>query len=123
MIYKVLCIFFIGANPFGVIAFEIILNGAATFNHSNVNISSVIDHKLRWLIVTPDMHRIHHSSMPAETDCNYGFSLSFWDKLFKTYTPEPKLSHTTLSIGLEPYRQQSDLGFMSLLLLPFKKIR
>jgi sterol desaturase/sphingolipid hydroxylase (fatty acid hydroxylase superfamily) len=123
MIYKVLCIFFIGANPFGVIAFEIILNGAATFNHSNVNISSVIDHKLRWLIVTPDMHRIHHSSMPAETDCNYGFSLSFWDKLFKTYTAEPKLSQTTLSIGLEPYRQQSDLGFMSLLLLPFKRIR
>jgi sterol desaturase/sphingolipid hydroxylase (fatty acid hydroxylase superfamily) len=69
------------------------------------------------------MHRTHHSSIPLEIDSNYGFSLSCWDKLFKTYTAEPKLSQTTLSIGLEPYRQQSDLGFMSLLLLPFKKIR
>ena len=123
MIYKVICIYLIGANPLGVIAFEIILNGAATFNHSNVNISSVIDNKLRWLIVTPDMHRIHHSSIPVEIDSNYGFSLSCWDKLFKTYTAEPKLSQTNLTIGLEYYRQQSDLGFMSLLLLPFKKLR
>ena len=123
MIYKVICIYLIGANPLGVIAFEIILNGAATFNHSNVNISSVIDNKLRWLIVTPDMHRIHHSSIPVEIDSNFGFSLSCWDKLFKTYTAEPKLSQTNLSIGLESYRQQSELGFISLLLLPFKKFR
>ena len=73
MMYKVLCIYLIGANPLAVIAFEIILNGAATFNHSNINIPQALDKKLRWLIITPDMHRIHHSTIPAETDSNYGF--------------------------------------------------
>jgi sterol desaturase/sphingolipid hydroxylase (fatty acid hydroxylase superfamily) len=123
MLYKVLCIVLIGANPWAVIAFEIILNGAATFNHSNVNIPSAIDKKLRWLIITPDMHRIHHSTIPAETDSNYGFSISCWDRLCRTYVAEPQQSQTAMAIGLKPFRQQDELGFIQLLLLPFKALR
>ena len=123
MLYKVLCIYLIGANPWAVIAFEIILNGAATFNHSNIDIPPAIDNKLRWLIITPDMHRIHHSTLPAETDSNYGFSISCWDRLCKTYIAEPRQSQTTMTIGLAPFRQQTELGFVQLLLLPFRKLR
>jgi sterol desaturase/sphingolipid hydroxylase (fatty acid hydroxylase superfamily) len=123
MLYKALCIYLIGANPSAVIAFEIILNGAATFNHSNINIPPAIDKKLRWLIITPDMHRIHHSTFPTETDSNYGFSISCWDRLCKTYIAEPRQSQTVMAIGLRPFRRQDELGFMRLLLLPFKALR
>ncbi len=123
MAYKVLCILLIGANPLAVVAFEVILNGAATFNHSNINIPEALDKKLRWLLITPDMHRIHHSTIPDETDSNYGFSISCWDRLFKTYKEEPRLSQTTMDIGLSSFRESADLGFMQLILLPFKKLR
>lgn len=123
MLYKVLCIYLIGADPWAVIAFEIILNGAATFNHSNINIPPAIDPRLRWLIITPDMHRIHHSALPFETDSNYGFSLSCWDRLCNTYVVEPKQSQTTMAIGLKPFREPDELGFMALLLLPFRALR
>ena len=123
MLYKVLCIFLIGANPLAVVAFEIILNGAATFNHSNINIPEALDKKLRWLLITPDMHRIHHSAIPDETDSNYGFSISCWDRLFKTYKAEPRLSQTAMDIGLSSFREATELGFVPLLRLPFKKLR
>lgn len=123
MLYKVLCIGLIGADPASVIAFEIILNGAATFNHSNVNIPPALDKKLRLLIITPDMHRIHHSTVPAETDSNYGFSISCWDRLCRTYTTDPETEQTAMAIGLRPFREQKDLGFLQLLLLPFKALR
>jgi sterol desaturase/sphingolipid hydroxylase (fatty acid hydroxylase superfamily) len=123
MVYKVLCIGLIGANPWAVVAFEIILNGAATFNHGNVNIPAWLDKKLRRLIITPDMHRIHHSTRPEETDSNYGFSISCWDRLCKTYKAEPQHPQTTLEIGLTPFRQQQELGFTQLLLLPFSALR
>lgn len=123
MLYKVLCIALIGANPWAVIAFEIILNGAATFNHSNINIPMAIDKKLRWLIITPDMHRIHHSIIPAETDSNYGFSISCWDRLCRTYIAESQQPQTTMAIGLKSFRELYELGFMQLLLLPFEALR
>lgn len=123
MFYKVAWIYLIGAHPMSVIAFEIILNGAATFNHSNVNIPPAIDKKLRWLLITPDMHRVHHSTIPTETDSNYGFSISWWDRLCKTYTPDPKYGHTNMPIGLNAYRSQKDLSFTRLLLLPFKPLK
>ncbi|MDD5460475.1 MAG: sterol desaturase family protein [Methylococcales bacterium] len=123
MIYKSACIYLIGANPSAVIAFEIILNGAATFNHSNINIPPALDKKLRWLLITPDMHRIHHSTFRAETDSNYGFSISCWDRLCRTYTAEPRRFQTLMPIGLSSFRQQDELGFMPLLLLPFKVLR
>jgi sterol desaturase/sphingolipid hydroxylase (fatty acid hydroxylase superfamily) len=123
MLYKVLCIYLIGADPWAVILFEIILNAAATFNHSNINIPLILDKKLRWLMVTPDMHRIHHSTIKSETDSNYGFSLSCWDRLCKTYLANPNQSQITMSIGLTPFRHQHELGLVSLLLLPFKSLR
>lgn len=123
MIYKVLCVYLIGADPGAVIAFEIILNGAATFNHGNVNIPPAFDKILRLLIITPDMHRIHHSTLRAETDSNYGFSISCWDRLCKTYIAEPKQSQIAMDIGLKPFRRQKDLGFWQLLLMPFKALR
>lgn len=123
MLYKAVCIVLIGGNPEAIIAFEIILNAAATFNHSNVRIPERCDKILRWLIITPDMHRIHHSAEPAETDSNYGFSLSWWDRLCRTYTAEPKQPQTTMSIGLKAFRKQTELGFLQCLLIPFKTNR
>jgi len=123
LLYKVVCIVLIGADPIAVIAFEVILNGAATFNHSNVYIKPEWDKKLRWLLITPDMHRIHHSTMPTETDSNYGFSISIWDRLCRTYTVEAKKSQIDMEIGLSEFRQPEELGFKALLLLPFKKLR
>jgi sterol desaturase/sphingolipid hydroxylase (fatty acid hydroxylase superfamily) len=123
MIYKVLWIVLIGATPWAVIAFEILLNGAATFNHSNINIPTEIDKKLRWMVITPDMHRIHHSSIPVETDSNYGFSFSFWDRLCNTYTDKPRQPQASMDIGLTPFRDVRELGFVELLLLPFKALR
>jgi sterol desaturase/sphingolipid hydroxylase (fatty acid hydroxylase superfamily) len=119
MLYKTACIILIGGNPEAIIAFEIILNAAATFNHSNIKIPARADKILRWLIITPDAHCIHHSVESAETDSNYGFSISCWDRLFKTYTAEPKHPQTTMAIGLNTYRNQDDLGFRDLLLIPF----
>ena len=120
MLYKAVCIVLIGGNPSAIIIFEIILNGAATFNHSNVMIPEKADKILRWLVVTPDMHRIHHSAEMIERDSNYGFSISWWDKLCKTYTANPKQSQTAMTIGLNTFRTQDELGFKQLLLIPFK---
>jgi sterol desaturase/sphingolipid hydroxylase (fatty acid hydroxylase superfamily) len=123
MIYKVFLIVLIGATPWAVIAFEMLLNGAATFNHSNINIPPEIDKKLRRLVITPDMHRIHHSTNPVETDSNYGFSFSFWDRLCHTYTDEPRQPQTAMDIGLTPFRDVRELGFIELMQIPFKTLR
>ncbi|MGR9086546.1 MAG: sterol desaturase family protein [Gammaproteobacteria bacterium] len=123
MIYKVFCAVLIGADAGAVIAFEIILNGAATFNHGNVYIAPALDKALRRFVITPDMHRIHHSTIPEETDSNYGFSLSCWDRWLKTYKAEPSGSQTAMKIGLKPFRDPDELGFWSLLRLPFETLR
>lgn len=123
MLYKTLWIVALGAHPMAVIAFEISLNGAATFNHSNIALPAWLDSKLRWLLITPDMHRIHHSTEPAETDSNYGFSISWWDRLCKTYRAESQNPQTTMAIGLKPYRQQASVSFGRLLLMPFKALQ
>jgi sterol desaturase/sphingolipid hydroxylase (fatty acid hydroxylase superfamily) len=120
MLYKALVIVLIGAHPAGVIAFEIILNAAATFNHSNINLPEAIESKLRWLLITPDLHRIHHSTERAEQDSNFGFSVSWWDRLCRTYTRQAKLPQTDMLIGLPNLRIQDELSFTQLLLLPFK---
>lgn len=119
MLYKATCIVLIGGHSGAIIAFEIILNGTATFNHSNVYIAKSTDRILRWFIVTPDMHRIHHSVEAVETNSNYGFSVSWWDRLCKTYIAEPRQGQITMSIGLKPYRKQSELSFLQCLQIPF----
>lgn len=121
MLYKAGIIMVIGAHPGAVVAFEIILNAAATFNHSNVDIPEALDKKLRWLLVTPDMHRIHHSAYPVETNSNYGFSVSWWDKLFKTYTAQAKQPQAEITVGLSAYRKQAGLRFNQLMLMPFEQ--
>jgi sterol desaturase/sphingolipid hydroxylase (fatty acid hydroxylase superfamily) len=123
MLYKMICVFIIGANPTAVVIFEVILNAAATFNHSNVYIPSALEQKLRYFLVTPDMHRIHHSVVPKETDSNYGFSISCWDRLFKTYIAEPQSPQTQMAIGLAGFRHAQELSFFQLLLLPFQKMK
>ena len=120
LVIKVAVIYALGADPVAVIAFEILLNGTATFNHSNVRIPVAFDRTLRWLIVTPDMHRIHHSCVQSEMDSNYGFSVSWWDRLFKTYTAEPQKPQTEFDIGLNSFRKPDQVGFLQMLILPFK---
>lgn len=120
MAYKIFCIVLMGAEPLAVIVFEILLNGAATFNHSNINIPLKIDQYLRWVLITPDTHRIHHSTVQKERDSNYGFSISLWDRLFKTYLAEPENTQITLEIGLTQYRNPEEISFMKLLSMPFK---
>ncbi len=118
--YKVACIYLMGASPVAVIAFEIILNATATFNHSNINLPVKLDALLRWFVITPDTHRIHHSVIRSETDSNYGFSISLWDRLFKTYRAESEKGQLKLDIGLPEYRNQPEVGFVQCLLLPFR---
>lgn len=123
MAYKVVLVVAIGAPPLAVVVFEIILNGCALFNHGNVSFPAGIERVVRLFLVTPDMHRIHHSARQAETDTNYGFSLSCWDRLFRTYCPKPQQAQTEMVIGLQGFRQPDELGFFQLLAMPFRPLR
>lgn len=108
----------LGAVPWVVVAFEILLNASSVFNHSNVTFPQRVDTWLRRFIVTPDMHRIHHSTRGEETNSNFGFSFSWWDRLCGTYSTQPALGHLQMDIGLSDYRTLFTLG--QLLLLPFQ---
>ena len=120
MAYKVGLIYLIGADPATVIAFEIILNGCAMFNHGNVAIPPSVDKVLRWFIITPDMHRIHHSTIRSETDSNYGFSIPCWDRLCRTYTDQPQQPQTKMDLGQTAFRDVSELGWLKLIGQPFR---
>lgn len=122
MLYKVVLVVLLGVAPATVIAFEVILNGCALFNHGNVGLAWC-ERWLRAVLVTPDMHRIHHSAFQQETDSNYGFSLSCWDRLFKTYCAQPQQSQAEMVIGLREFRDDAELGFLGLLALPFRHLR
>jgi sterol desaturase/sphingolipid hydroxylase (fatty acid hydroxylase superfamily) len=119
MIYKVAVVIALGADPLAVLVFEIVLNGASLFNHSNLAIPEKLDRVLRLFIVTPDMHRVHHSVIHRETDSNYGFSLSIWDRIFRTYVPQPRDGHTDMKIGLAPHQDDRPRGLLWSLLFPF----
>ncbi len=121
LIIKVFAIAAIGANPLGVLAFEIILNMGSLFNHANINIKGRVDRILRLLLVTPDMHRIHHSIEVDETNSNYGFTISAWDRIFRTYRDSPRLSQQSLELGIESLRSHKQITLISLLALPFKR--
>ncbi len=115
---KVAVVVLLGAVPWAVVAFEVILNASSVFNHGNVAMPESIDHWLRWAIVTPDMHRIHHSTRVVETNSNFGFSVSWWDRLCGTYRAQPARGQLGMEIGLSDYRTSLNLG--QLLLLPFQ---
>lgn len=109
----------IGATPAAVVVFEILLNGTAMFNHGNLFIPPGVDRRLRWLVVTPDMHRVHHSVFPSETNSNYGFNLPWWDRLLGTYKPQPRHGHDGMTIGLNQFRDPEALSLGALLRMPF----
>ena len=115
-------IFLLGPALLAVLIFEVVLSGMAMFNHSNVALPAGADRVLRRLLVTPDMHRVHHSVLRRETDSNYGFNLSIWDRLFGTYVAQPQLGHTGMSIGLTEYRDARRTNRLpGMLALPFGK--
>jgi sterol desaturase/sphingolipid hydroxylase (fatty acid hydroxylase superfamily) len=116
---KCLAILIFGAPVLSVLIFEVLLNGTAMFNHSNVKIPLRIDRALRLLIVTPDMHRVHHSVIRRETNSNFGFNLPWWDFLFQTYRDQPEKGHTEMTIGLPEYRDQRVEYLHWMLVLPF----
>lgn len=122
MFWKALIILCLGPPAVAVLIFEIVLNGTAMFNHSNAKLPLGLDRWLRRILVTPDMHRVHHSSYKAETNSNYGFNFPFWDYLFRTYCAQPRLGHQAMEIGLETYRDRSPTQFLWSLILPFKKL-
>ncbi len=116
---KLTAVALLGPPLLGVLLFEVLLNATALFNHSNMLIPAGIDRYLRLVIVTPDMHRVHHSVIIRETNSNYGFSLPWWDRLLGTYKPQPEKGHTDMTIGLAQFRDQGRLGLGRLLVMPF----
>ena len=118
---KILIVVLLGAAPLAVILFEILLNGSSLFSHGNIKVPRLIDSFLRLLLVTPDMHRVHHSVDKIETDSNFGFCLSWWDRLFGTYRDQPALTHRGMTLGLIGYRSKRWQNFWGLLRLPFAK--
>jgi sterol desaturase/sphingolipid hydroxylase (fatty acid hydroxylase superfamily) len=119
MIIKLAAVAAIGAPPAAVLLFEIALNATSMFNHSNIRIPIKVDQALRLLVVTPDMHRVHHSVIIQEINSNFGFNLPWWDRLFGTYKDQPDKGHADMVIGLAQFRDQGKLSLAFLLILPF----
>ncbi len=122
MFIKFSVIVLLGPPIVAVVLFEIILNATALFNHSNVKLPITIDRLVRTLIVTPDMHRVHHSVLDDETNSNFGFSLAIWDRLFGTYKAQPDKGHEAMDIGIDHYREFNQTNrLLGMLLLPLQK--
>lgn len=119
MCIKLLVVVTLGPPAGAVLVFEIVLNGVAMFNHGNIKLPVKIDRVLRYFIVTPDMHRVHHSVKIRETNSNFGFNLPWWDRLFGTYCDQPAKGHTGMTIGLSQFRDPKKLTLLWLLILPF----
>ena len=98
----------LGTPAVAVLAFEMLLNATSMFNHSNVRMPIWLDRVLRWIVVTPDMHRVHHSIVARETNSNFGFNLPWWDRLFGTYRDQPAAGHETMTIGIEQFRDPAE---------------
>jgi sterol desaturase/sphingolipid hydroxylase (fatty acid hydroxylase superfamily) len=110
----------VGAPAAAVVIFEVLLNATSIFNHSNIRIPVGIDRILRWFVVTPDMHRVHHSILRRETNSNFGFNLPWWDRLLGTYRAQPAAGHAAMTIGIEQFRDPRELGLDRMLLQPFR---
>jgi sterol desaturase/sphingolipid hydroxylase (fatty acid hydroxylase superfamily) len=116
---KLVAVLILGAPAVAVLLFEVLLNATSMFNHGNICLPAPLDTALRWLVVTPDMHRVHHSAIPLETNSNYGFNLPWWDYLFGTYRAQPRAGHLAMVIGIERFRTPRDLWLDRMLLQPF----
>lgn len=119
LLIKICAVAAIGAPPLSVLIFEIMLSGAAMFNHGNIGIPPSLDRILRLILITPDMHRVHHSVIRHETNSNYGFSVPWWDRLFRSYRAQPRDGHDKMKIGLNGYQDDRSLRLTSLLTMPF----
>jgi len=120
MAIKLALVAALGPPAVAVLLFEIILNATALFNHANINLPRPVDRWLRWIVVTPDMHRVHHSVDPRETNSNYGFNLPWWDRLMGTYVAQPAKGHEGMTIGIEQFRTTRDLWVDRMLIQPLR---
>ena len=120
MAYKLALVAALGAPALAVLVFELLLSVGALFTHADFALPPALDRRLRWLLVTPSMHRIHHSTWQSETDSNYGFHLSIWDRLFGSYRAQPRAPEASMPIGLEYFRSTREQTLYSLLLQPFR---
>ena len=121
MLIKFATIILLGPPVVAVIIFEVVLNAMAMFNHGNVGLPRSLDIMLRWFVVTPDMHRVHHSIEDDETNSNFGFNLSWWDRLFGTYRDQPRAGHQGMTIGIHGFRDVKQAAWITgMLAMPFK---
>ena len=120
MLIKFAVVAAIGAPALSVLVFEVLLNATSMFNHANMRIPTWIDRVLRWLVVTPDMHRVHHSIVARETNSNFGFNLPWWDRLFGTYRDQPAAGHRDMTIGIEQFREPGEQRLDRMLTQPFR---
>ena len=120
MCIKLVVVLALGATATAVLVFEVVLNATAMFNHSNVRLPGGLERVVRWLLVTPDMHRVHHSIVPRETNSNYGFNLPWWDRLLGTYRAQPEKGHLDMTIGIDQFRTTRELWLDKMLTQPFR---
>jgi sterol desaturase/sphingolipid hydroxylase (fatty acid hydroxylase superfamily) len=120
MLIKMGVVALLGAPAMAVILFEIVLNATALFNHSDLHLPAALDTRLRWLLVTPDMHRIHHSTERVETNSNFGFCLPWWDRLFGSYRSQSLIDQAEMPIGLSEFRSDRDQSLAAQLLQPLR---
>jgi sterol desaturase/sphingolipid hydroxylase (fatty acid hydroxylase superfamily) len=109
-----------GAPAVSVLAFELLLNATAMFSHANASVAPGVERWLRWLLVTPDMHRVHHSVRYEESSSNFGFNLPLWDRIFGTYRAQPRAGHAAMTIGVDAFRSPEEMRLDRLLLQPFR---
>jgi len=121
MAFKLVLVLVLGPAAIAVLIFEVVLNASALFNHSNIRLPKQIDAVLRLIIVTPDMHRVHHSIIPVETNSNYGFNVPWWDRLLGTYIAQPKAGHDDMLIGIELFRTRRELWIDRMILQPLRR--
>jgi len=121
MLIKFATIVVLGPPVVAVIIFEVILNATSMFNHGNISLPKGADRVLRWIVVTPDMHRVHHSAEDDETNSNFGFNLPWWDRLFGTYRDQPRAGHQDMTIGIHHFRDPKQVDQLpGMLSLPFR---
>ncbi len=121
MLIKLAAIPLIGASPIAVLVFEVVLNATSMFNHGNVRLPEPLDRVLRLFLVTPDMHRVHHSIDRRETDSNFGFNVPWWDRLFGTYRAQPALGHDRMTLGIDRFREPRELWLDRMLSQPLRR--
>ncbi|MDZ4692958.1 sterol desaturase family protein [Terricaulis sp.] len=118
MLIKIAAVVALGAPAVAVLVFEVLLNATTMFNHANIKLPRALDRIVRLIVVTPDMHRVHHSVRREETNSNFGFSLPWWDRAFRTYRAQPADGHDRMTIGVENFRDPASLHLSRMLLQP-----